>query len=235
MSNSPQRKSLYIPLLILLFLILLSIGIGLANYFFQSSPAISPADEISSNQLYTAHQLWGDNSPSLTFTTAFPEVSQPSPFIDLSPAELITLVDPTQIRTGVVFFGSASCEPSAIAASALRQAALETGLEKIYFLDPTTQDHQQLLANLAPVSQYLPLDENGRPDLLLPAVFFIRDGFVVGVHYGTIDDQLANPSDVIISLTQLYQSLAQKTQDQSWRISLTEAVVASSSPHQCAF
>lgn len=120
------------------------------------------------------------------------------------------IVDIIKNGTGVIYFGFASCPWCRNAIPVLLDAANETSLEEIYYLDvKDIRDNKILDANGSIVTKkkgtsgyykivdalydyldvYKDLNDDKLKRLYVPAVVFVRDGTVVLMHTDTVSSQ----------------------------------------------
>ena len=100
-------------------------------------------------------------------------------------------------KTFAVYFGYPSCEWCMEAAPVLNQAALENEMQVGYIntrsnplweKNTEIENYDLLVEN---VGEFLEYDSEGIRHLYTPAVFFIREGKVIGFHEGTVPDHNA--------------------------------------------
>lgn len=114
--------------------------------------------------------------------------------VEVSDYNLISYSDVEEVNkvieegTGVIYIGSPTDNVSRLAVSVLLDVVLNSGLEKVYYID--TLDGVVGIDNV----------ENKK----IPLVLFVLDGEIVKYHIGTIDDKIELSDEELILLYNSY-------------------------------
>lgn len=125
-------------------------------------------------------------------------VDEKNPFKYASIDEVLDILDN---GSGIIFFANSDNELCVETAKILLEALDNKNIEDVYYYNPqvirdnNTDDYNKLI-NI--IEDYLPLNDNLEPYLLLPDVYFVKSGKIIGhnndvaVIKGTIDDILTS-------------------------------------------
>lgn len=159
------------------------------------------------------------------------EISEENPMKYVTPKEAIELLES---KTGVLYIGFKECPWCRNAINPLIDAALEQGIDTIYYLDPKeirddalsgkpgTAEYEKLLEMLDEyLNEYMYTNESGetvsanKKRLYVPDVFFVENGKIIGHHFKTVDSQKESAKIPLTSnereeLKQIYIDLMSK-------------------------
>ena len=165
----------------------------------------------------------GHENDAEFFAGIYP-VSQDNPFIIASYDELITQL---KWGTGVVVFGFPACPRCRNAFPVLETAFKEANMDQnaglrgkiLYYniFDDREADNERYKTIVNYVKDYLQNDEEGKPRIYSPDVYFLAAGKITGNHLDTVPD-VANPQDLLTieqetALLKIYRDLLQKITD----------------------
>ncbi len=155
------------------------------------------------------------------FNSATNSAGKPYPVLEISGENIVKYsnsygaLDILKGGTGVIYFGYASCPWCRNAVPVLLDAAYDSGIDNIYYVDitferdkyiysngelfleePPTQGYLELLEVLDEyLDEYTIKDDNGNDietgekRIYVPLVVFVRDGKIVGIHADTVESQ----------------------------------------------
>lgn len=121
-----------------------------------------------------------EQSDAIRFRSEYPLVGEDNVFVYKNISEIADILES---GTGAVFLGFPTCIWCQTYAAILHEAAVELGVEKIYYgnvrLDRqnNTSPYQRILRAL---KDYLELDSEGRPQMDLPDFSVVIDGVIIG-------------------------------------------------------
>ena len=182
-----------------------------------SANTANTADSAAANW-FEAHK-----NDAVHFSEIFP-VSPDNPFIFVTFEELITQL---KYGTGVVVFAFPACPRCKNAFPVLEKAFKEMNMEqyaglrgKILYYDifeDREKNNERYLALVEYLKDFLPVDNNGRPRIYSPDVFFLAAGKIIGNHLDTVPS-LKNPRDPLneeqkAELLKIYKDLLVKVED----------------------
>ena len=136
-------------------------------------------------------------SDSVKFSKEYPSVGEKNVFVYRNLDEIIRIMEK---GTGVVFLGFKECSWCQAYVKYLNEAALEVGIDKIYYYNirtdrlNNTDGYKRIVSIL---KDNLQNDEEGNPCVYVPNVSFHAEGKIVGNDYETSKDTngLSNPND----------------------------------------
>lgn len=118
-------------------------------------------------------------------------------FTDWTVEDFLQALDDQETFTA--YFGFSSCPWCNEAVPILNEAARESGVSWVYYIDTRADsswtsnmditDYDLLVER---VGSYFPYDDDGYRHLYTPFVFFVKDGEVVATHEGTLEGQDAS-------------------------------------------
>lgn len=155
------------------------------------------------------------------FNNSTNSAGKPYPVLDISEENIVKYrdsygaLDILKSGTGVIYFGYPSCPWCRNAVPVLLDAAYDSGIDKLYYVDITFERDEyiynggDLLPETLPTAGYLELlevldeyldeytikddDGNdvevGEKRIYVPLVVFVRDGQIVGTHADTVESQ----------------------------------------------
>ena len=142
-------------------------------------------------------------------------ISENNPVVYKTDEEIIDIL---KTGTGIVYFGFPECPWCRNAVPVLIDIVKDMGIEEIYYFNPkeirenNTQTYQETLKLLG---ENITDDENGNKRLLVPDVYFVSGGKIIGHHFKTVDTQ-TDPNENLTDeqkkeLRNIYKGLIEKT------------------------
>ena len=177
-----------------------------------------PAALITETNWFSGHE-----NDAARFAEIFP-VSADNPFIFASYDELITHL---KYGTGVIAFAFPACPRCKNAFPVLERVFKETEMTRyaglrgkiLYYdiYDDREANNERYLTIVEYLKDFLPLDQNGKPRIYSPDIYFLASGKIVGNHLDTVPS-LANPRDPLneeqeAELFTIYKELIEKVED----------------------
>lgn len=112
--------------------------------------------------------------------------------------------------TGILFFGITNDGMTRSVVETLLKVAKENKLD-LYYYNPSNIEESEILAKMIGIlNDYLQTNEDNQKVLSVPDVYFVKEGKIIGNHYGTV-----NSNNVILTeeekeeLYNIYNKLAQ--------------------------
>jgi len=124
------------------------------------------------------------------FSQEYHSVSEDNVFVYRDVDQIIRIMEK---GTGVVYLGFPDCQWCQAYVKYLNEAALETGIDKIYYFNiyedrlNNTEKYQKIIALL---SNNLQSDEEGNPRVYVPNISFYIDGNLIANDYESSKDTL---------------------------------------------
>lgn len=120
-------------------------------------------------------------------------------YLDISLADSLKLLTK---GTGVIYYGFATC-PWCVDIVPILDEVAKSNNQKVYYVDVRkggadlrVDDNKDYMAVVDYLKGYLKLDDNKKPRLYVPHIFFVKDGKVVGEHANTIGDHNAKEREL---------------------------------------
>ena len=134
-------------------------------------------------------------SDAVRFSIEYPLVPEDNVFIYKSATEVADILES---GTGAVFLSTRACLWCQAYAALLHQAAMNAGIEAIYYTDTRLERENNTVAYrriIRVLGDYLRADTDGRPRVFLPDFSVVKDGVVIGHDNETSDIDGMDPSE----------------------------------------
>ena len=125
----------------------------------------------------------------------------------LSIDEVVTFLEND---TGILFFGITNDGMTRSVIETLLEVAKENKLELYYYNPSNIEESESFAKMIGILNDYLQTNEDNQKVLSVPDVYFVKEGKIIGNHYGTV-----NSNNVILNeeekeeLYNIYNKLAQ--------------------------
>lgn len=114
--------------------------------------------------------------------------------------------------TGILLLGISTDGMTRSIIETLLEVAYQNDLKLVYYSPSSLieDDTETLASMLGILDEYLQLNEDGVKMLAVPDVYFIKEGKIIGHHYGTLEDKINLSSEEKEELYNIYNDYAFK-------------------------